>query len=326
MRFEGWKIDHFGVLKDFAVRDLPKGITLFQGPNESGKSTLLGFLRCMLFGFSDLRGSRRRKNLYPPLGEGRYGGTLFLQTEDGVVALDREVGKKNFQLTLPDGKPGDAEDLTRLLGPADRKVYETVFAFSIDELALLKTLGTEGVKDRIFAASIGDTGRKARALLNDLREEASRIFDEKGPGPKLAAYLAQWEVLEKPLRKAEKAALNYPALRLKRAACLGAREALIREQETARQDEAVVKVLIELWDSWKPVLKMREELNRLPSIDDFVENPEARLEERTGAVRSVLEKQVRLKTDREQCEEECTALKNGFDETCFAMMEEVTRW
>ena len=59
MRIRGWSIEGFGRLANFSVVGLPDGLTVLHGANEAGKSTLLEFLRCILFGGRD-RARRRR--------------------------------------------------------------------------------------------------------------------------------------------------------------------------------------------------------------------------------------------------------------------------
>jgi len=44
-------IDGFGVFRDRHIRNLASGANILYGPNEFGKSTLLNFVRRMLFGF-----------------------------------------------------------------------------------------------------------------------------------------------------------------------------------------------------------------------------------------------------------------------------------
>ena len=48
-------IREFGALKDFCA-ELSDGINLFYGANESGKSTVLAFIRFILFGLPPKRG------------------------------------------------------------------------------------------------------------------------------------------------------------------------------------------------------------------------------------------------------------------------------
>ncbi|MCD6327095.1 AAA family ATPase, partial [bacterium] len=43
-------LDGFGIFHDQRVSDLPPGLSVFFGENEAGKSTMLAFVRCMLFG------------------------------------------------------------------------------------------------------------------------------------------------------------------------------------------------------------------------------------------------------------------------------------
>ena len=52
MRIRAWHVGGFGVLRDYDVDALARGLTVFCGENEAGKSTLLAFLRGVLFGFS----------------------------------------------------------------------------------------------------------------------------------------------------------------------------------------------------------------------------------------------------------------------------------
>lgn len=55
MIIDGWWVDGFGCLHDHEVAGLGTGVTVVVGANEAGKSTLLGFLRAVLFGFADRR-------------------------------------------------------------------------------------------------------------------------------------------------------------------------------------------------------------------------------------------------------------------------------
>ena len=66
MKIENIRIDGFGVWSDKTWGPLEPGLNVFHGPNETGKSTLMAFIRSILFGF-DRRGSSRR---YEPVNGG----------------------------------------------------------------------------------------------------------------------------------------------------------------------------------------------------------------------------------------------------------------
>ena len=51
MQFNEIHIDGFGIFNDQHITGLSSGVNVVYGPNEFGKSTLLAFIRQMLFGF-----------------------------------------------------------------------------------------------------------------------------------------------------------------------------------------------------------------------------------------------------------------------------------
>ena len=72
MKIDRVHIDGFG---DYGSTSLPpfgKPVTILHGPNEAGKSTLLAFIRMVLFGFP-LRGAAEH---FPPLAGGNHGGRI----------------------------------------------------------------------------------------------------------------------------------------------------------------------------------------------------------------------------------------------------------
>ncbi|MBX6363641.1 MAG: AAA family ATPase, partial [Gemmatimonadetes bacterium] len=101
MWISGWHIDGFGHFRDEDVRALPQGLVVFEGPNEAGKSTLLAFLRAILFG-GPADGSEPH---YPPLRGGVHGGRVFLETPDGTVTIARRRGARP---PPPGRRPGGA--------------------------------------------------------------------------------------------------------------------------------------------------------------------------------------------------------------------------
>src|SRR5258706_16256860 len=74
MKIENIHIDGFGVWNEKDLGPLDPGLNIFYGPNETGKSTLMGFIRSIFFGF-EKRGSPRR---YEPANGGNHGGWLVL--------------------------------------------------------------------------------------------------------------------------------------------------------------------------------------------------------------------------------------------------------
>ena len=61
MRIENIHVDGFGVWNDKTLGPLEPQLNVFLGPNETGKSTLMAFIRSMLFGF-EKRGTGARRH------------------------------------------------------------------------------------------------------------------------------------------------------------------------------------------------------------------------------------------------------------------------
>ena len=73
MRITALEVDGFGVWSGLRLDHLSEGLNVFFGPNEAGKTTLMQFVRSVLYGFT----SERRRYL-PPLGGGRPGGSIHV--------------------------------------------------------------------------------------------------------------------------------------------------------------------------------------------------------------------------------------------------------
>ena len=85
MRIESLHIDRFGKLRDFDLT-LEEGLTLIYGRNESGKSTVMAFLRAMLYGLNGNSASieQNDRRRYMPWGEISMGGSLRLTDGNGT--------------------------------------------------------------------------------------------------------------------------------------------------------------------------------------------------------------------------------------------------
>ena len=260
MRVAGWHIDGFGVFSDYASPELGDGLTVFTGPNEAGKSTLLAYIRGVLFGFPDKR--RQHVPLYAPVRGGRHGGRLFVVGDDGRYVIEREAGaaKKAVVVTLPDGGLGSEDDLAHLLGNADATLFETVFAFTLRELQELASLTKSDAAERIFSAGLVGAGQSAQKVVADLGRLAGDIYKRQGRGGALRDALAELGQTESLLAQAREAATGYPRL----AEQLGAADREVQERDgqasIVRDKIARLRSLQSLWPAWSELLEAEEEL------------------------------------------------------------------
>ena len=139
MRMAEFHIVGFGPLANLSLTDCPPGLSIVLGDNEAGKTTLLAFLRSILFGLP----ARKQKEFYPPLGGGRKGGRIvLLDKHANRIIVERFEGKGigPLTVTLPDGSQGGEEEFRQLIGSATSDLYRNVFAFSLSELQTFESL------------------------------------------------------------------------------------------------------------------------------------------------------------------------------------------
>ena len=106
----------FGHFTDRHFGPFTSPVTVIYGANEAGKSTLLAFIRTVLFGFPKTKTGLH----YPALNGGRHGGRITLESEDGgLYVVERVAGAHGGTLTIttPEGRQcGDETLLRALLG------------------------------------------------------------------------------------------------------------------------------------------------------------------------------------------------------------------
>ena len=256
MILRGWEIEGFGVFRGMALADVPEGLTLVLGPNEAGKSTLLGFLRFMLFGFP--RGEQQK---YPPLQGGRHGGRLTFEDDEELWTLERFQGQPP-RLWAPDGRQLGEDGLRGRLGGLDADMFRSVFAFSLYELTDLGTLDREEVRDRLYSAGITGAGRSAAGVLAQLRkglEAYLRPRSKEGQINKLSDALV---AARRELAAATALAGRFGEIE----AQIFAAEATVRDQgEEARrleQQRRHLERLEGLYVPWNRLQRLEQELAR----------------------------------------------------------------
>ncbi len=102
MKISKLYIRGFGKLEDYEL-DLSKSLNVIYGPNESGKSTIMAFIKAVLFGLkggrADKEGTAAEVRRYRPWNNPRYGGYInFEMDTPAAYRLDRDFDKNIVKL------------------------------------------------------------------------------------------------------------------------------------------------------------------------------------------------------------------------------------
>jgi uncharacterized protein YhaN len=176
MKITDVEIDGFGVWRDLKLEGLSQQLTVLYGLNEAGKTTLMQFLRAMLYGFSP----ERRLRYVPPVAGGAAGGSL--QVTDGVSALmirrsvSTDGSTEDLEVDDDSGNFVDPAELLRQLGDVDERLYNSVFAFGLDEIQELRTLDEGEAARQLYDLSLGLEHVSLSDVLTQLRVSRERLL------------------------------------------------------------------------------------------------------------------------------------------------------
>jgi uncharacterized protein YhaN len=297
MRIEKIHIDGFGVWNDKGWGPLAPGLNVFHGPNETGKSTLMGFIRAMLFGF-EKRGTAKR---YEPVNGGSHGGSLDLVVGDTRLRLERKPGRHmRGSISVYAGDAvSDETALERLLGGTTKTLYHNVFAFGLDELEQFHTLQDTEIATHISGAGLGIGASRWAAVQKDLEERQSALFLPRGQNSTINVAFKELETVRDDLERTEHQPQDY----------LTAHDARSRlAVELAGLEEAVAEVTSKIEHYAKRAkarpfverrTKIEAKLRELPAVNVFPEGGIERLEMLTKQRHGLHEEQSKIKTEAE---------------------------
>lgn len=281
MRIERLQIHGFGRIKEQDIT-ITSGITIFMGPNEAGKSTLLQFVRVMLFGIPSRTYPIER---YEPLTGGVHGGVMNLIDEDGAkwtisrFAATSDVGNgagnrsEKLKIAKTD-EHGQLQECTQqemerdLLGGMSREIFNQLFAISLTELQEIRTLQSDEMSSYLFHAGIGGGGEIVQAERK-LIQDMEKIYKPKGRVQEIAKVLQSMEQLEREITESRSFLQRYNV----NAVTLNETVELLNQQEHDRRiqsaDLQLLRKAMEIRSMWLKWTEARMEQVSLPEISSF---------------------------------------------------------
>ena len=297
MRLNELHVEGFGHFRDHVVGPLDSAVTVLHGPNEAGKSTLLAFIRTILFGFP-LRG---RDDHYPPLAGGRHGGRITLVDDDGVsYTLERFAGPRGGSPVLR-AASGEPAALERLVGHATLNLFSNVFAFSLDEMQSEELMSDEEVSGRLYSVGMGASGLPELTRSLDSRRDG--LFRPRGSAQKIPQLLHELNGIDRRLREIQGNADQYRLLTARQEIILSDLEENGEEISSLNIRLSELGKLLDGWEDWVVLEGLETQLREMPEIERFLESPIERLEAIEDRMRQVTE-------DRDEADRELTRLSD----------------
>ncbi len=271
-------IHGFGKMRDFSLTTLSPTITIFEGDNEAGKSTVMTFIRSILFGFP---ANRSQENRYEPIDGGAYGGSIVLEEEQGTIYRIERLGggKGKTSVYLEDGTAVNEFHLDRLRGGLSESVFRDIFAFSLTELQQLKTLQSEEINSYLYGAGMGIGGVSIFDVERKLLHQKEELFKPKGSNPSINKTLKTLDGLEIEIKRLQEENGTYNDLRKQ----LEQLTAAIKDNEAKtkafEEQLRLYHIAERSFEQWKELSRLKEEQNLRMVVTTFPEQGVLRLEQ-----------------------------------------------
>lgn len=275
MRMTDLHVERFGVWQDLHLPLPESGLNILYGPNEAGKSTLMRFVRAMLYGFPVTRSA---DGLAPI--QGAHGGMDF-EHDGRRFRLQRNHNphsRGDLSITSMDARPASPALLENILNGIEEPIFEKVFAIGLREIQELGTLQDGEVADRIYGLTLGPDGQKLINSAERFRLQQSKLLDPNLKSGRLVELLNRYDAVNSDLRNHDKRLRHHRELCRERTR-LETEIAGHKQQQTQRQQELRGNLLMQrIYGPWKRTQDCEQELRELKIVQDFPERGIERLQ------------------------------------------------
>ncbi len=265
MKIRQLHINRFGHFHECDLVFSGDGLQVIYGPNEAGKTTLLEFLRGLLFDFP-------ARTPYDFGDKGEMAGVATLELRDGrEVELRRRKGNKDKVSIKLDGQPTDLDDAgwLRLLDHADRGLFESVFAFGLDQLSQGEaTLKHESLQSALFGGSLGGNNSPDKVVA-ELTRQADDLFKKSGSKPAINVLLADLKKLTKEIKDQSLRPEKFHEAEATVTKAAERAKALHDQVDQLRREHSQIEKRVRAWSKWWELQQRRSERDQL----DITANP-----------------------------------------------------
>ncbi|MDZ4848858.1 MAG: AAA family ATPase [Pirellulaceae bacterium] len=279
MKIKDIQIDGFGVWSGLSVDSLPDGMTVFYGPNEAGKTTLMQFLRTMFYGFTP----ERRQRYLPPVFGGKPGGAMRVTGPGGGYEITRRTQIDDPSLigqvavTSSDGVTQGQHRLTTLLGSIDESIFTNVFAIGLRELQELSTLDDTTAADELYKLSSGLDRVSLVDVMRQLRAARNQIAGPTPEAGQIQAILLRREKFRDELEQLTNRGRRWSELAALQKSQRDEIGDLQQRGEQAALESKIVETAIQVRQPWLERDRLRIAVRDLAARTDLPDDARERL-------------------------------------------------
>lgn len=262
MRIQQLEIDRFGVWEKVKFSFDDRGVSMLYGPNEAGKSTLMRFIRGVLYGFQrhdETTGGPRPQPVH-------CSGTLYLthHGKDYIVRRTSKTGTRG-QLEINGQLVGDQDALVKdLTGEISESMFENIFAIGLPELQQLATLNADEVAEHIYGLSLGPEGEQIFRAQNGFRKQEQTLIGSDDADGELRKLLNRLRDIDQKIERIDHPTTRHAQLISRIESREGEIAKRKRDQATLEHNLKGHQFLLRVWEPWHKERQLRKQLDALP--------------------------------------------------------------
>jgi|GEM_PF-2353926 len=318
-------VNDFGAWHNLTLADFSKGATVFYGPNEAGKTTLLNLIRTVLYGFSE----KRCRRYLPPAQGTEAGGSIDVSDLTGGYQLQRTApssyrgGNGRLHIESDRGDKFGNEILTTLLAGVDETIFNNVFAVGLTQMQQLATLSDTEAANQLYGLATGVDRVSLFDVTRELESAREAILPPRrnssvgSSGSKAVAGVNSVERLmndkdrlERELKALRRDEGHYAKLRRDHRELL----AKIKEKEAAKrlldQSGAWTDLSAAIRKQWSRCKKINEQLEDIGPLADVPKHIASRLNGLSDQIKQRRREWEQLRNERKRLKTKANK-KNG---------------
>lgn len=245
-------LDDFGIYHNVSWNPPERGLIVMHGQNESGKTTLMKYVRSMFFGY--LRGDWQG-----------YFGHMDIRRENGH---EYRLYRKEKESYITDG------DTTLHDEPADlwwhgldRQTYDKIFAMGLEDLQGFKILSNEEVRSHFFSI---EGGVRMGATRSELQHHMGELLVASPQGKKpINALLNEQKDFDRRIRSMSYDEAEFADLQAKEQSTHEVENRIRLSIEETKQQIENVSMPIAAWEVHKRGQDALKHMQELADVSQF---------------------------------------------------------
>lgn len=282
MKIKEIDIDGFGAWTDLKLGGISGEATVIYGANEAGKTTLMQFIRTVLYGFT----AQRRSRYLPPVFGGKPGGRLRVESENGPFTLQRFAGvgdnrdeRGHLSVVDAQGLPRDLAQLDALLGGVDEATCTNVFAIGLREIQELGSLDDTAAADLLYRLSTGLDRVSLIDVMRDMGGSRERLLASDDKSSQIPILMQRRDQLKAEIADLSAGARKWADLAAERGTLADEINELERSIDSSDNSSRMIEAALSVQSPWNARQEVDRQLSGMANVvrlpDDAVERLDA---------------------------------------------------